>query len=342
MPDLSPHFSGTLFGIITLVVGIGMGVALREIAQRLSNRTTEPSDEYKEHLSGMLKLTNHFSGDLNKQVELLRILEKKLANQSEDGNLNSLSDTTTLELLTEVMSSNQSLRRELTQTEADLKTKARELAETASQARTDALTELFNRRAFDEELSKRWATWKRRHVPFSLLIIDIDHFKSVNDQHGHDAGDLVLQEISRRLKTSLRDTDYIARIGGEEIAMIVPESDEGASIASQRVLEAIREEPVRYDDVQIPLTASCGVMSVMSGDSAEELLKGADIALYTAKTSGRNRAYLYDGHESVLIECQPGDQPEPTAVPTYTEQPETNPLEDAAERLKRRLGSLDQ
>src|SRR6185295_20304286 len=92
----------------------------------------------------------------------------------------------------------------------------------AADARTDALTRLANRRAFDDELERRFNEWKRLRVPYTLLMADVDHFKKFNDTHGHQAGDEVLKGVAKTLKDTMREMDFVARYGGEEFAAVLP------------------------------------------------------------------------------------------------------------------------
>jgi two-component system cell cycle response regulator len=155
----------------------------------------------------------------------------------------------------------------------------------------DQLTGLLNRREFDRMLAEEVERSQRFGHPFALVLGDIDHFKEINDSHGHQAGDTVLQEISRRLSASLRSVDRLARFGGEELAMILMETDRAAAFeAAQRARAAIERTPFKVSDgASLHLTMSFGV-AVMPHDanSVETLVAAADKALYAAKARGRN------------------------------------------------------
>ncbi|MCC6544019.1 MAG: GGDEF domain-containing protein [Nitrospirae bacterium] len=159
-------------------------------------------------------------------------------------------------------------------------------------ATTDSLTGLFNNRYFYESLTRTFKSTMRYQNPVSLLMIDVDNFKHINDQHGHQAGDAVLHEISNRLIRSLREIDVPARYGGDEIAIILPETTvEQAFFAAKRLKRILEEQPVFFKEQNIRVTASFGVVSCPSPGikSVDDMISVADKALYDAKKSGRNR-----------------------------------------------------
>ncbi|HSW28499.1 MAG TPA: diguanylate cyclase [Longimicrobiales bacterium] len=161
-------------------------------------------------------------------------------------------------------------------------------------ARTDPLTGLANRRDFMERLEQEVERSDRYVRPLSLVSLDLDHFKSVNDTHGHAAGDEVLREAARALRSVCRDVDLAARMGGEELALLLPETDAaGARIVAERVRERIAGAAHRSPSGQaFRVTASLGVATARTGASGEALLQAADEALYRAKGAGRNQVVL--------------------------------------------------
>ena len=156
-------------------------------------------------------------------------------------------------------------------------------------AHTDALTNLTNRRAMQLRLESELDRARRYNRPFALLLADLDHFKQVNDTYGHSVGDQVLREVAGRLALHLRESDSLARWGGEEFLILAPETDlHQAQLLAQRLLEAIREAPISG----VPVTLSLGAACYRQGDSIAALLSRADEALYRAKASGRNQVVL--------------------------------------------------
>lgn len=152
---------------------------------------------------------------------------------------------------------------------------------------SDPLTGLKNRRALEPVLEREMLRAQRYGTPLSLMLIDIDHFKSLNEQQGRVIGDAVLREVASRLTLSLRKNDCIARWTGQEFLILAPETDlERTAILAERLLEVVRRSTV----VGHALTLSVGISSYQGGDSQEELLARADSALYRAKNRGHNRA----------------------------------------------------
>jgi diguanylate cyclase (GGDEF)-like protein len=159
-------------------------------------------------------------------------------------------------------------------------------------AHTDPLTGLVNRRRFDERLAEALTGAVGIRAPFSLVLADLDHFKRVNDTYGHPAGDAVLVELARRLEARRRADDTLARLGGEEFALLVARADKaGATAAAERVRRDIGARPFVLDDgVRLDLTVSLGVATYPDdGGDAATLLARADEALYRAKHGGRDR-----------------------------------------------------
>jgi diguanylate cyclase (GGDEF)-like protein len=166
-----------------------------------------------------------------------------------------------------------------------------------SLSRHDALTGLLNRRAYDEEVAREWARHRRSGVPLSLLAIDIDHFKRVNDEHGHIAGDQVLAEVAHRLRAALRNEELLARLGGEEfVAVLAGTGVDAACEAAERLRAAVAARPAAARQQAIEVRVSIGVAGAEAADTrVEDLLGRADAALYAAKHAGRNRVEVHPG-----------------------------------------------
>lgn len=161
----------------------------------------------------------------------------------------------------------------------------------------DRLTGIYNRHALMEALEHFAAQSSRHHRPLALLMIDIDHFKHVNDRHGHPAGDEVLREVARRAQSRLRHSDLLARYGGEEFLAVLPDTDaEGARVAAEAIRQAIGQQPVRLPEAQVPITVSVGVHVSVAGSAAPDAIDGlisrSDQALYQAKKQGRDRVVI--------------------------------------------------
>ncbi|MDQ6607345.1 MAG: diguanylate cyclase [Actinomycetota bacterium] len=161
----------------------------------------------------------------------------------------------------------------------------------AREASTDSLTGIPNRRAFHERLGTEAARARRYQHTLGLVLMDLDHFKAVNDRHGHQAGDRVLVAFAQLLSAHTRDGEMVARIGGEEFALLLPETDgHGAFAAADRIRRAIERTPA---EPGLAVTVSAGVCSSENAHDVDTLVRNADRALYRAKESGRNATFLY-------------------------------------------------
>lgn len=169
----------------------------------------------------------------------------------------------------------------------------RQLAQLRRLARIDPLTGALNRAALLEDGQQQLALCQRQRRPFSALMLDLDHFKQVNDLFGHPAGDAVLVAVSARLRALVRQQDAVVRWGGEEFVLVLPGTDAGgAATLVERVLQAVASHPVAVDDRTLPVTVSAGVATLPAAAMAhwQDAVHVADAALYVAKREGRNRA----------------------------------------------------
>jgi diguanylate cyclase (GGDEF)-like protein len=161
-------------------------------------------------------------------------------------------------------------------------------------ANTDGLTGAMQRRAFLAEAGRDFARARRRGAPFACLLLDVDHFKTINDRYGHAAGDAALRHIVAVCRSVLRESDYIGRLGGEEFCVMLPDatSDDALRIA-ERIRHRVAEQPVATAGDLIGMTLSIGVTDMGPQDAAvTAMIERADQAMYRSKQAGRNRATL--------------------------------------------------
>ncbi|WPL15639.1 putative diguanylate cyclase YdaM [Thiorhodovibrio winogradskyi] len=173
----------------------------------------------------------------------------------------------------------------------------------------DGLTEVANRRLFLDRLSDAIARYERHGAGFALLSFDLDHFKEINDNHGHAAGDAVLRGFAEQASGCLRQGDLLARLGGEEFAALLLEADlEGALQTATRIRQRIEATPVTFGNKAITVTVSIGATLMQPGDDSDSLLARVDSALYQAKRTGRNRVVIRE-IEPPQSPAQAPDQP---------------------------------
>lgn len=172
-------------------------------------------------------------------------------------------------------------------------THARETAlshKLAEQARRDALTGAYNRRYLGEQLEYHIANFVRNRQPFSVVLIDIDHFKTINDTYGHDVGDKVLTVVNLAMSQALREVDILGRWGRDEFLCVLPQTSRAEAIrCAERLRQCLKQADFALGDTVLRVTASFGVATSEKGDGVGNLIKHCDLALYRAKSEGRDR-----------------------------------------------------
>ena len=193
--------------------------------------------------------------------------------------------------LEHMQAANSKYRLKLDEANLKLKDQKRELEKLQSDVGIDFLTRIPNRRSFESRITDEIGRTKRYDTKFSLVILDVDHFKSVNDVYGHLAGDRILRAIAHIMNDQKRETDFLARYGGEEFTILLPEtSADEAAIMADKIRKKVSASKFRFEKKVIGVNISAGVGEVMpKGDTADNIFKRVDAALYRAKENGRNR-----------------------------------------------------
>lgn len=185
-----------------------------------------------------------------------------------------------------------------------------QLQDALAQALKDPLTGVGNRRALATDLKRRLADWRRHRAAFSVALLDIDHFKSVNDSYGHDAGDQVLCKLASVLNRTTRETDLVVRYGGEEFGILFPVTQlHRAGRITNRVRQVVATSCWDFRGQRLSITTSAGVAEVADDDDGQSVLRRADDALYAAKDAGRNCCRLHNG-TSVIAKSPTGKYPD--------------------------------
>jgi len=211
------------------------------------------------------------------------------------------STTRVLGLLGEIMQSNASLQQRLESAEKQLDRQTRQIESYLTEARTDGLTQLANRRAFDAKIEEMFTAYRKGGKSFALAMIDIDHFKSINDSYGHQSGDDVLRFVAAAFRQAFESAYMIARYGGEEFVVILPSPMRLAADRIDALRKNIARERIESDGKQLQITFSAGLSEPRQELVAAHMIRRADEALYSSKNMGRNRVYYHDGTQPVLL-----------------------------------------
>ena len=211
-------------------------------------------------------------------------------------------DPTIVDLLSQIVDVNATLHTRLENAEGTLETQVAEISAYKSEARTDPMTGLANRRVFDEQLRERLAGFQLNQVPVSILMVDIDHFREFNNDYGHQAGDAVLTQVAHVLRRSMGENDLVSRIGGEEFTIIIDSnSSESAQTLAEHARREIEQTDFVFEDQHLHVTVSVGGAESQEKENASGLVKRADVALYASKSAGRNIVHWHDGKQSIPL-----------------------------------------
>ncbi len=286
------------------LAAVGVGLTCGFFIGRAFTLSNEPKRLKKDRertlaaLSGLLASTEQLNEDVDTHNTALesaqRDLEEVQPAPEAAENYGSI-QTELLGHISRVVQANRRLENDLTQSRYQLEIQAQELDRTRLEARTDPLCKIGNRKAFTEHLNYRLSRFIKQQDNFGLMIIDVDHFKRINDTFGHAAGDQVLVNIGEALKQCVRPEDFVARLGGDEFAVILDGlTDENAKFVGTRIRSTIELYDFQVGDEKgstTVVTLSMGLAVATDGDGKQSLYERADQALYRSKELGRNRLY---------------------------------------------------
>ena len=285
---------GCVLGVIQLVAGIGIGMWIRRDDVAAAQRGSQDMIQARLVAKRLQALADDVSISVGQHATQLEQATQTLTDDSSRTN-EALAELV-VDVIDDIVRANHTLKSKLETAESRLQEQAAEIEAHISRSLTDTLTGLPNRREFNERLAERMSAWSRRKEVFTLLLLDVDHFKRLNDQHGHLVGDRMLAGIGRALRASVRREDAVARYGGEEFAVLLPGTSlDEAAHAAQNVREAIARVTIDHNGRKIGVTASGGLAMIQGQDEPEALIQRADAALYAAKAAGRNCVFAHDG-----------------------------------------------
>lgn len=248
--------------------------ALREMVQDMSDKTETLARDLGEKNKGLSDNVDSLKRSRDRE-EILRLLTL-VVNQAGG-----------------IQSTVEASHKELVETRYALLNMQNELAETRQLLNEDALTGALNRRGLDQILALEVARCQRNKARLSLAIVDLDYFKKINDNFGHEAGDRMLIHFTSLMRSVLRKSDALVRYGGEEFILVLPETDpRGAMLVLGRLQQLMRKSPLLFEGKQIDATFSAGVAALNEDDNGHVLLRRADEALYQAKSGGRDRIVI--------------------------------------------------
>lgn len=302
----------------SVCVGILVGYYWSRLGQGSASGAAEAADRDRQAtlkvLVEVLHAVEQMNGDVESHNTEIRQTADHVGAMRVSGDMENVQQALLAHLVA-LLKSNQRLQSDLTYTRYRMEEQAQEIDHARREARTDGLTAVASRKAFDEKLLFLLAQWEREGAPFVLMMVDLDHLKRINDSHGHPAGDHVLRKLGAWFKEWLREGDFVGRYGGDEFGILLPHTELAIGLELAEVVRAQvadRASGVTFRGEQVSLSLSIGVAAVRSGDTVESLVHRADEALYRSKGRGRNQ---------VTAEAMPGPAEPAEAAPAAVPAP---------------------
>lgn len=293
-----------VFVIAALSAAIGYMSAVllnhRQIAaEREDNRLSNELE--RKELNEFMQHVQSVASNVDEKVDRHSL---NLATINEDISKNKEPDPkVVLRAVKQLFEANVQLHGELTSAQEQIDVKQQQLESYMTEARTDQLTGVSNRRAFDEEIHRLFAIRERRPSDLCLLMADIDHFKLFNDYHGHQVGDEMLQRVAGTFELSTRSCDIVCRYGGEEFAILLPRTKLADAVrVAERARTAVESLRCDIGEIELHVTTSIGVVELVSGEDIAAFVKRGDEALYAAKIAGRNCVWHESGEQSQQLD----------------------------------------
>lgn len=279
---------------VCVAMGAGLGYCLAQ--SRIPKKVEQERKRTCEALQTMLRSTDQLTADMGCHHNELLSVERSVSDIDTAGHLEAI-QAALLTQISAVLESNRRMEDDLVVTRYQLEEQAQELDKTRSEARLDGLTGLHNRKSFDEAIRFAVSQFNSKGVPFALLLSDVDHFKRINDTHGHQSGDQVVSHLGQLLRDLCRSQDHVSRYGGDEFAiLLMGAACEEARNAAGRIRNAIETAnfDVGSEKGRVAVTVSMGLAFASAGDTVETVFERADKAMYKSKQGGRNQIHIWN------------------------------------------------
>jgi diguanylate cyclase len=299
--------------LASVSIGIAVGVTVGRSLSSDSEPATAPQDSQAvlEMLAELLGAAEQIANNVESHNTRIQENAEQVNGLQVTGEMETIKRTL-LHHVTSLLASNTRLQEDLVCTRYRLEEQAEEIDHVRQEARSDDLTGVANRKAFDEKLHLLMDGWRRQQTPFVLILADLDLFKRVNDAHGHPVGDRVLRAAGDGLKQLARDGDFVGRYGGDEFAILLPHTGLEVGMEIAKALDrgiADKAYCVAVRGGEVSISFSMGVAVPCEGDTDESIVRHADQAMYRSKRAGGNHVFHYQAEDDL-----PADDSEPIVV----------------------------
>ncbi|MHB8970316.1 MAG: diguanylate cyclase domain-containing protein [Pirellulaceae bacterium] len=304
-----------MFEVVVVCTAVLMGLLggwwLRGNDPRWQNGRprTDDAQRAREILERLRELTHNVAADVDQHKALMgRITDELHASEDQE-------PTTVVKAVDKLIQSNERMQQQLQSAEAKLEFQAQQLVSHAAEARTDALTTLANRRAFDKAMNEAHQAMAQRGTPTTIMMLDIDRFKSLNDTYGHQAGDSLLRGVASVLRQRTPEGNLVARYGGEEFAIVFPNATlENVERIAEYARRAVGQRAYDFEGLALHVTVSGGLAQLLPGETVAAAIGRSDEALYMSKEQGRDCTHAHNGRQVVRVRHIPLIETPPAPV----------------------------